>query len=745
MKNYHCEGVASKSLPCGLSRVKNSDLRCRWVEAIDDSFYSVYNEKAYKLYVCSLFCNAIVRLCSHVKSKLNVMRLFSIITTGLLLNLPANTYAASAHIDILHNNDIKCSVPENLIYINTPSRPWRKLADTLIRRIWGSSVQESSSDGSPAEASISSRYGGEVVLRFSISTEEEARSLNEATNILFLDVWQINEKWIDIRIAKDVVSIHRGVSTLTFGSLMMQVPSLLGLLPKSLQRAHKPLMGELELLQAIADTYPKNAQDSQSPLFVPDTPTSSHERECLPPENKNVFFQDYQPLSVIQPWMELMRALFPTHVQIINVGKSYEGRDISALKLGTHPTNNDEPIEPRPTILITGGLHAREWISVSTVNYIAYSLITSYGKDQTVTRLLDSFDWVFVPTLNPDGYVYSWEIDRLWRKNRQPTSLRFCRGIDLDRSWGFRWNDGGHHDSDTSHDGNKNNENLHYPSPPTDDNPCSESFAGDKPFAAYETTSFATWVRNLTNSHKGRIVGLLDFHSYSQQVLYPYSYSCNAIPPSLEDLQELGLGLSRAIHRTYGRAYGVAPACAANSFNLRGSRRELSPIGDYNDTQAKSGTGAFSDNSNTDPSLLGAGGSQLDWMYHELGVHHAFQIKLPDTGSYGFLLPKKEIVPTGREMLSAVLEYGKFLLGRDEKQDLKQSGTETEANTDTEAEAGDKDKSEDDAQSRSGSESRITEDGDESTLDDADTLLNENNNKDGTSRGMKDWHDLRKR
>lgn len=52
------------------------------------------------------------------------------------------------------------------------------------------------------------RYGGDLVLRFQINSIEEAEALTEAVNVLFLDVWEFNSEWVDIRLSKDVVS-HR--------------------------------------------------------------------------------------------------------------------------------------------------------------------------------------------------------------------------------------------------------------------------------------------------------------------------------------------------------------------------------------------------------------------------------------------------------------------------------------------------------------------------------------------------------
>jgi extracellular matrix protein 14 len=489
--------------------------------------------------------------------------------------------------------------PPNQLPLARQQAPWRRLTNSIVSKIFGrpqepSLFKSKSSDtfgcSSRGSARTSAKYGRDVVLRFNVSTPAEARALAEASEDLYLDVWEFNEDWVDVRLAKEVV------------------PSLLGLLPASLQKAHAPLMPHFGLAEVIDQSLPS----TEHPSFTP----------TLEPHSKDLFFSDYQPLSVITPWMQLMRAMFPTHVRLVNIGISWEGRDIPAFKVGVHPTNNHQPSGPRKTIVISGGTHAREWISTSTVLYVANALITSYGKSSSWTYLLEAFDWVFIPTLNPDGYVYTWETDRLWRKNRQPTSLRFCRGIDLDRAFGFQW------DGDASSGGG---------------NPCSESFGGEEPWQAVESKAFADWARNETENNNVQFVSLLDLHSYSQQVLYPYSYSCAASPPTLEDLEELAFGLARAMHQTSkGHYYKTTSACEGNvAFNTikgRVSKQQL-------------------------PRIETGGGSLLDWFYHELKIRYSYQIKLRDMGSYGFLLPRENIVPQGRELLQAITYLGRFLMG----------------------------------------------------------------------------------
>jgi extracellular matrix protein 14 len=493
---------------------------------------------------------------------------------------------------------------------------WRRLSQRVIETIWTQPSRHeenvakvkkiSKTEEQLLPAHTLARYGGDVLLRFNISTEQEAKSLAEASDTLLLDVWEFAADWVDIRLAQELV------------------PSLLGLLPQSLQRSHVPLLRERELAQAIFNTYPTPREHARhleaSRASVP-SPMSHDQRPVGPslyPQGAetNIFFNDYQPLSVIQPWMRLLTSLFTTHVRLVNIGTSAQGRDIQGLRIGIHPTNDDDPTPPtRKTVLITAGLHAREWISTSTANYIAYTLITGFGKTASITRMLEDFDFVIIPTLNPDGYVYTWETDRLWRKNRQQTSIRFCHGIDLDHSFGFQW------------DGSS-----------TAGNPCSESYAGEQAFDAVEARALANWARNETENNNVEFIGLMDLHSYSQQILYPYTFSCNDLAPGLEDLEELGYGLQKAIRRAHGHVYEVLPACEGNAV-----------------AAGASGKKAYL------PQMENRGGSGLDWFYHEMHVRWAYQLKLRDRGTYGFLLPREHIIPTGKEMVDAIMYFGGFL------------------------------------------------------------------------------------
>lgn len=63
----------------------------------------------------------------------------------------------------------------------------------------------SHSSNSQLPATLLAKYGGDVVLRFNLSTPHEEKELAEAADTLFLDVWEFTSNWADIRLRVDDV------------------------------------------------------------------------------------------------------------------------------------------------------------------------------------------------------------------------------------------------------------------------------------------------------------------------------------------------------------------------------------------------------------------------------------------------------------------------------------------------------------------------------------------------------------
>ena len=64
---------------------------------------------------------------------------------------------------------------------------------------------------------------------------------------------------------------------------------------------------------------------------------------------------------------------------------------------------------------LEAGIHAREWIAPAVATYLVNELVTNNAAHPDY---LDKINWYFIPSANPDGYTWSWDHDRLWRKTR---------------------------------------------------------------------------------------------------------------------------------------------------------------------------------------------------------------------------------------------------------------------------------------------------------------------------------------
>lgn len=226
----------------------------------------------------------------------------------------------------------------------------------------------------------------------------------------------------------------------------------------------------------------------------------------------------YHDLHSIYKLLNDLALLHPDHVNIIEIGESYEQRKILGLKISFSSGN--------PGVFVEGGIHSREWISPAFVTYLANALLNS--EDESVRYMAKNYDWYLVPNANPDGYVYTHERDRLWRKTRKPYG-DYCIGADPNRNWDFHWNEQG-----------------------TSQDPCSAVYAGAAPFSEKEMRTYAEFLFGLS----GKVQVFIAFHSFSQMILFPYGHTSEHAPNN-DDLLGIGWKAAQALQQRYGTKYVV--------------------------------------------------------------------------------------------------------------------------------------------------------------------------------------------
>lgn len=108
----------------------------------------------------------------------------------------------------------------------------------------------------------------------------------------------------------------------------------------------------------------------------------------------------YHSLQEINAWFDELELAYPEVVTTVVMGQSFEGRNITGIKINFHPEKENKLIG-----MLEGGLHAREWISPATVTWIIKEFLTS--TDPEVRGLAENFEWHMFPVVNPDGYSYT--------------------------------------------------------------------------------------------------------------------------------------------------------------------------------------------------------------------------------------------------------------------------------------------------------------------------------------------------
>jgi hypothetical protein len=106
----------------------------------------------------------------------------------------------------------------------------------------------------------------------------------------------------------------------------------------------------------------------------------------------------------------------PKIAELHKIGRTYQGRDILALRL----TEDARKVKDgkRPAVLYSATQHAREWIATEVNRRLMFHVIDRWrAGDRSMRRLLEDNELWFIIVANPDGYQYTFDAERLWRKN----------------------------------------------------------------------------------------------------------------------------------------------------------------------------------------------------------------------------------------------------------------------------------------------------------------------------------------
>ncbi|NWS77549.1 CBPA2 Carboxypeptidase, partial [Crotophaga sulcirostris] len=231
----------------------------------------------------------------------------------------------------------------------------------------------------------------------------------------------------------------------------------------------------------------------------------------------------YHSLDDIYAELDNLASQFSNIVRKIQIGESYEKRPLYVLKFSTGGSN-------RPAIWLDAGIHSREWVTQASAMWIAKTIASDYGKDPSVTSLLNKMDIFLLAVANPDGYVFTHTKNRMWRKTRSKNQGSLCIGVDPNRNWdaGF---------------GGRNNVSGFWLSPRRNAN------------SEVEVRSIVDFIKN-----HGNVQAFLTLHSYSQLLMYPYGYKCTE-PADYAELDALGRAAASSIRSLYGTTFKVGSIC----------------------------------------------------------------------------------------------------------------------------------------------------------------------------------------
>jgi hypothetical protein len=122
--------------------------------------------------------------------------------------------------------------------------------------------------------------------------------------------------------------------------------------------------------------------------------------QVKPIKDGEVDFKHFHTYEEATALLRMWAARYPSLVELYSVGQSLEGRELWQITITNEKTGRHTD---KAAFFIEGGRHAGEITGIEATLYFINHVLTNYGKDPAITKLVDTKAIYAKPHNNPDG------------------------------------------------------------------------------------------------------------------------------------------------------------------------------------------------------------------------------------------------------------------------------------------------------------------------------------------------------
>lgn len=140
---------------------------------------------------------------------------------------------------------------------------------------------------------------------------------------------------------------------------------------------------------------------------------------------------DYTDPQEMSAFLDQVQAAYPTLAKkVLVTDPLYEGQIQMAMKI----TKDVDQENGKPVFLLDAQHHAREVMTPEIARDMIDYLTSRYATDAQVQHWVNNIEIWIVTSVNPDGAMYVFTNDNMWRKNRHPNCA-----VDINRNYEWSW------------------------------------------------------------------------------------------------------------------------------------------------------------------------------------------------------------------------------------------------------------------------------------------------------------------